>query len=176
MKNNSQNGFTLIETLIYGLLVSGMILAATTFSLNVSEGNERARAYQEVQQNARMAMERIVQEIRSAGDLNSGGSTFGSNPGVLSLSHNYPAKNPTIFDISGEKLRISQAGAATTTLTSDLVRVTNLTFTNLSVSSRTKNIGISLTVEHVNPGNNDIYAASTTIETSAVIRNQSDLP
>ncbi len=171
-----KKGFTLIETLIYGLIVSGMILISILFSLSISDGSQRARAYQEVQQNARMAMDRIVQEIRAADDLNASGSVFGANPGTLSLAHSDPGKNPTIFDVSGEKLRISQGGSATTTLTSDLVRVTNLTFTNLSVSNRTKNIYISLTVEHVNPGNDSVYAASTTVRASATIRNQSDLP
>ena len=170
------DGFTLIETLIYGLLVSGMILISIIFSLEVSEGSQRARAYQEVQHNARMAVARIVQEIRAANDLNASDSIFGTSSGRLSLAHDDAGNNPTIFDVSGEALRISRAGVATTTLTSDLVRVTGLTFTNLSVSNRTKNIRISLTVEHLNPDNISIYAASTTMESSAVIRNKSDLP
>lgn len=173
MKYENQNGFTLIETLIYGLLVSGMILAAVLFSLNVSDGNEKARAYQEVQQNARMAMERIVQEVRSASDLDSAGSTFNASPGVLSLINNYAAKSPTVFSVSNNILNVQQGAAQPVALTSNLVKVTGLTFTNLSVANRTKNIGISMTVEYINPGNNNLYAASTTIQASAVIRKQS---
>lgn len=176
MKYGNNKGFTLIETLIYGLLVSGMILITTLFSISISEGNQRARAYQEVQQNARLAMERIVQEVRAASDLNVGASTFGSGSGVLSLAHSDAAKNPTVFDVSNNVLRIKQGTGAAIALTSDLVRVTSLIFTNLSVSNRTKNIGITLTVEHLNPENDNIYAASTTIRASATIRNQSDLP
>lgn len=176
MKNNFQRGFTLIETLIYGLLVSGMILVSILFSLSVSEGNQRARAFQEVQQNARMAMERIVQEIRAANNLDAAGSTFATSPGVLSLTHDDASKSPTVFSASNNVLRIRQGTGAIIPLTSDLVNVTSLIFTNLSVSNRTKNIGISMTVEHVNPGNDSSYAASTTIQSSATIRNQSDLP
>lgn len=173
MKHQSNSGFTLIETLLYGLLVSGMILAAVLFSLNVSDGNEKARAYQEVQQNARMAMERIVQEVRSASDLDAAGSTFNTSPGVLSLINNYAAKSPTVFSVSNNILSIQQGTGAKTALTSNLVRVTGLTFTNLSVANRTKNVGISMTVEYINPGNNSLYSASTTMQASAVIRKQS---
>lgn len=172
----SGDGFTLIETLIYGLLVSGMILISVLFSLSVSEGNQRARAYQEVQQNARMAMDRMIQEIRAANNLDAAGSAFGTSSGVLSLIHDDASKSPTIFDVSGEVLRIRQGAGAIIPLTSDLAKVTNLTFTNLSVTNRTKNIGITLTVEHLNPDNISVYMASTTMRASATIRNQSDLP
>lgn len=172
----STQGFTLIETLIYGLLVSGMILVSVLFSLSISEGNQSARAYQEVQQNARMAMERMIQEIRAANNLDAAGSVFGTSPGTLSLTHDDASKSPTVFDVSGEILRIRQGTGAIIPLTSDLVRVTTLTFTNLSVSNRTKNIRISLTIEHLNPENIAVYQASTTIQASATIRSQSDLP
>lgn len=176
MKYGNKSGFTLIETMMYGLLVSGMILVSILFSLSISEGNQSARAYQEVQQNARLALDRIVQEIRAANNLDAGGSVFGTSPGTLSLTHDDASKSPTVFDVSGEVLRIRQGTGAIIPLTSDLVRVTALIFTNLSVSNRTKNIGISLTIEHLNPENTTVYQASTTMQVSATIRNQSDLP
>ncbi|MEK7166130.1 MAG: type II secretion system protein [Patescibacteria group bacterium] len=172
----TKEGFTLIESIIYSLMISGMIIAAVLFALNVSEGQQKARSYQEVQQNARFALERIVQEIKSANDLNTTSSVFGAHPGYLSLSHEDSSKNPTIFSVASEKLVMKQGANATSTLTSDNVRVTNLIFTNLSMANRTKNIRISMRVEHVNPDNVTVFTASTTIETSATIRDQEDQP
>jgi len=173
---NTQRGFTLIETIIYALIISGVVTSATIFSLNILEGQQRARAFQEVQQNARFAMERIIQEIRSANTLNTASSAFDVSPGFISLNHEDASKDPTIFGVSNYILVIKQGSAATTSLTSGDVKVTNLIFRNLSVTNRTKNINISLTVEHVNPDNIVTFAASTTMQTSVTIRDQADLP
>lgn len=175
-KLKAKEGFTLIETLFYTLIIAGVLVSATFFSLDILDGQQKARSYQEVQQNARAAMDRIVQEIRAANDLNTTDSTFGAHPGYLSLSHEDSSKNPTIFSVASEKLVIKQGSSATSTLTSDAVRITNLIFTDLSVANRTKNIRISMRVEHVNPDNVTIFTASTTMETSVTIREQEDLP
>ena len=171
-----RSGFTLIEVLIYALMISGMVTTAVLFALNVSEGQQKARSYQEVQQNARFGMERMVQEIKAANDLNTANSTFNVHPGLLSFSHEDSLKNPTIFSVASEKLAMKQGVNATSTLTSDNVRVTNLIFTNMSVANRTKNIRISMRVEHVNPDNVTVFTASTTMETSVTVRDQEDLP
>jgi type II secretory pathway pseudopilin PulG len=173
---NLSAGFTLIETLIYTLIISGVLTSAIFFSLNVLEGQSKARVFQEVQQNARFGLEKISQEIRAANDLNAGASTFSSNPGFLSLSHEDAGKNPTLFGIQDEKLVIKQGSNASTTLTSDDVRVIKLIFDNLSVSERTKNIKITITIEHKNPDLVTPFNASTTLITSVVIRDQSDQP
>ncbi|MBI4992270.1 MAG: hypothetical protein HZB99_03560 [Candidatus Harrisonbacteria bacterium] len=169
-------GFTLIETLIYALIITGVVTSATIFSINILESQQRARAYQEVQQNARFAMERIIQEIRSANTLNTTSSTFDTSPGFLSLNHEDVSKDPTVFGVSNYILDIKQGSAATSSLTSNDVKVTSLIFRNLSVTNRTKNINISLTVEHINPDNIITFAASTTMQTSVTIRDQEDLP
>jgi len=171
-----KQGFTLIETLFYALIISGVLIAGIFFSLDILEGQQKARSYQEAQQNARFGMERMVQEIKSANDINTTSSTFLTNPGYLSLSHEVSSKNPTIFSVSDEKLVMKQGANATSALTSDIVRVTNLIFTDLSVANRTKNIRISMRVEHVNPDNVTVFTASTTLETSVTIRDQEDLP
>jgi len=173
----SNSGFTLIETIIYALIISGILTSTILFSLNVLEGQSKARVFQEVQQNARFGLEKISQEIRMADDLNAGASTFGTTSvGLLSLSHEEAAKDPTVFTIENEKLVIKQGSSATSTLTSDDVRVTNLVFTNYSITDRTKMIGARITVEHKNPDQVTTFNASTTITTSAIIRDQADQP
>lgn len=114
-------------------------------------------------------MERMMQEIRAAEGINLGGSTFGSHPGVLSLATSVPATNPTIFDVSGGVLRMTQVCvSAPVPLTSSGLSVTNLVFTNLSVNNRTTNVRVSLTVEHPNPDGIELFNASSVIEAAAV--------
>ncbi len=169
-------GFTLVETLVYIAIIGTALSSAILFSLNVLEGQQKARVFQEVQQNARFALERISQEIRTAADLNPNASTFNIATGTLSLASDESAKNPTTFNVIDEKIFIKQGSGATTSITSDDVRVTTLRFENLSVSARTDNIRVTVSIQHENPDNVTSFNASTTMTTTVSIRDQSDLP
>ncbi|MBI3626424.1 hypothetical protein HY224_00045 [Candidatus Uhrbacteria bacterium] len=171
-KIKNQPGFTLMEMTIFVFLVGAFTAAVVLLANQYVQDNQKARSYQDVQQNARFAMQRIIQEIRGANDLTAGASTFGVNPGVLTVSNDDAAKDPTIFDISNGRLRIKQGTGAPQPLTSDKVRITNLVFTNLSVNNKTKNIRIQMTVQHYNPSGVNFLSASTSLEATAVIREQ----
>jgi len=172
--NNNKKGFTLVEMIIYILIISLILVAITYYAIDIIGAKTKAASYQEVQHNARFAMRRLVNEIRMADDLNASFSTFSTHPGELSLSNNDSTKDPVFFDIKNERLRISQGISGPYYLTSDNVRVTNLVFEDLSVTDRTKNIKISITVEHVNPENRNDFEASVSMESTAVIREQED--
>ncbi len=165
-------GFTMVELIIYLSIIGIFLVSAISLSLQVLSGNEKERSFLEVNQNARFALDKIVQEIRIAGDLNAGSSTFNTSPGVLSLANATPALNPTIFDVSGGRLRVTQGVGSPIFLTSSRVNVSNLVFKNLSVTGRTKVISIQLTLNHLNPSNDSIYEATYTIEGSAVLRSK----
>jgi len=167
-------GFTLVEIIVYIFVVAVILIGVTYYAIDVISAQTKARSYQEVQQNARFALKRMIQEIRAADDLNEGSSVFDTNPGTLSLAHQDTAKDPTVFDVSAGRLRITQGTNGPYYLTSDKVTVTDLTFTNLSVSERTKNIKITLTIEHINPENRNEFQADVTVRSSAVIRVRSD--
>lgn len=165
-----KNGFTLVEVIIYIAFVSIVATVYVTYAVDVLTSVQKARLQQEVQQNARLAMERMLQEIRAAEGINVGSSTFGSHPGMLSLATATPATNPTVFDVSGGVLRMTQGVGAAVPLTSDTFDVTNLVFSNLSISNRTTNIRVSLTLEHPNPENNEVFDASTVMRGAAAVR------
>lgn len=165
----------MVELIIYIFILSILLVSITYFAIDMIGAQQKSRSYQEVQYNARFAMMRVIREIRTADNLNAGASTFDASPGVLSLAHDDGAKDPTVFDISGERMRINQGGTGPYYLTNDRVRITNLVFENLSVANRTKTIKITLTAEHVNPENRNEYDASVTLESTAVIRERSDV-
>lgn len=165
-------GFTLVELIIYITLTVLIGTAILSFSIQVVETSQKSRSFQEVQQNARVAMQRMIQEIKSASDLNTGSSAFDVHPGVLSLEHQTGGLDPTVFDISSGTLRITQGANGPYDLTSSNVRVSNLVFTNLSSSGRVKVIRIEMTVDHANPGSRNYLDARTTVQATAVLRVQ----
>lgn len=163
-------GFSLLELIIYIAFVSILSAVYINYVFDVAGSSQKSRVRQEVQQNGRFAMERILQEIRAADGVNVGSSTFGSHPGVLSLATPVPATNPTVFDVSGGVLRVTQGAGSPVLLTSDGFVVSNLVFENLSVNNRTTHVRVSLTIEHPNTTGSEIFNAQSTLYGSASVR------
>ncbi|MBU1126577.1 type II secretion system GspH family protein, partial [Patescibacteria group bacterium] len=170
---SSKKGFTLIELVLYIAIIAGFLTTTIFFAMRVVEGGQRARIHAEVQQNLRVAMERIDREIRSAVDLNVAGSTFNAHPGVLSLEGE-SGEDPIVFDIQGGILRLSKGASGPYNLTSNDVEVTNFVVKNHSVSNRTKVIQIEMTVRYASTADSVAYDVESSARTSVVLRTQSD--
>jgi type II secretory pathway pseudopilin PulG len=176
MINRKQNikGFTLIELIIYISLVSMVMVGIITFSLNVIYSGDKSNIRREVQQNGLFAMERVINEIKGANDINVGLSTFDTDPGVLSLEHNDPTKDPTTIDVSNGYLQITQGTSGPYALNSNNLEVTSLIFKNHSLANLTKIIKVEMTIRHINADKSNVANAEMTLKGSAVIREQSD--
>ena len=173
-------GFSFVEVLLYVLFIGGMLVVFAGFVIDTLDDRTRGVAALEVQQNSRLATERMLLEIRAAKSIRATSSTFDANLAlpinagkVLSLEMASSTLNPTEFDVAGNILRIRQGATSTfTPLTSNEAQVTNLTFRNLS-DGGSRHVGLTLTVEFINPGGRaTVYAASTTIRTSVELRNR----
>lgn len=169
----SQQGFTLIETIVYVGIISIFLVSIVQFTTSLVSAGEKARIQNEVQQNARFAMERLRREIRTADDVNTGTSTFGSHPGILSLADDTPLDDPTIFDVSSGRLRIKEGAASALPLTTDKVNVTNFVVQNRGVSNRTKNIQIFLTLAWAGSTSKP-FDTSISLQSSVVVREEED--
>jgi type II secretory pathway pseudopilin PulG len=154
---NISGGFTLIETLIYIAIIGIIITSFVEFSISVSNSRGKAYVASEVQSNLRISMDLIRQRIREATDVITNSSTFGSNPGFLTLTMASSTLNPTTIGLSADNgiLGIKEGNNATTTITSNEVFVTNLIFTNLTASTTRENIRIQMTIEYDDEG--DVY-------------------
>lgn len=159
-----KKSFTLIELLIY----AGILILFLTFSIlffwDIIFGNIKESAYREVQQNARFSMTKIGHEIKKAKSIIS--PSAGSTSTSLSLEMVNPDFNPTVFDLSEGKLRITQGGNPPIFLTTDRVVITNLVFTNLSYSGTPGTIRIEIEIEHKNPANRPEYEASIELKST----------
>lgn len=161
MKNK---GFTLVELIIYIAIIGTIFIVMTGFLWNVILGNIKETAYQEIQQNSRFAMIKITQEIKKATGINI--PLPGNSANSLSLVMAVPHLNPTVFDVVGGKLRITQGISGPYELTSDQVIVSNLQFDNLSYPDTPGTIRIEMIVDHINPGARAEYEASISLRSS----------
>lgn len=164
-------GFTLIETLIYITIVGLAVGSFVVFSLSISGTRNKTFVTQEVHANARTAIKIMSQKIRAADGINIAASTFGSDPGVLSLVMSDSTKNPTIIDLDQDNgiLRIIEGSASPVMLVSDEVKITNLVFTNLTTGDK-GNIQIKITVEFNNVSGDIGFDYSQSLQTSVGLR------
>jgi len=166
----NKKGFTLIELIISIVILAVFLLIITYFALDVIGGKVKSQSMQETQQNARFVIKKMTQEIKRAIGINIDQSIFGTHPGVLSLKMADENENPTVFDISGDKLRITRGFDSPQELTTNQVKVINLVFTNLSQTGSSENIKINLTVEHINPEGREEMTAVVNLETTVTLR------
>ncbi|MFH1946860.1 MAG: GxxExxY protein [Candidatus Magasanikbacteria bacterium] len=161
-------GFTLIETLIYIAIIGGVMATFISFGLGISQNRNKVYAKQEVQANARIALDIISQKIKMADGINIASSTFDADPGVLSLSMANSSLNPTVLQLNQDDgiLQITQGAGDPIFITSDKVKITNLVFTNLGGENERGNIKIDMTVEYDSDG--DVSFSSSQSLTTAV--------
>lgn len=141
-------GFTLVELLLYVAILAVFMLSVVNFTWDIVYGRVKSSVQQEVNQNIRLASKRISYEIRNSTGINGIGSYW------ISLSSVEPGRNPTILGVVDGRLKIviGSSGACTLAspcdITSNLVEVTDISFTDLSGGGST-NVQYSITIESV---------------------------
>lgn len=161
-------GFTLIEFILYIGIVGVVLLVAGAIGLNVLFGKAKLMAIEEVSQNARFTIEKIADRVRNANAINSPATSTSAS--TLSLKMASSTQNPTIFDLSGGVIRITEGMGSTVNLTSSEVTITNLQFSNISYSNTPGTLRIELRLKLVNPENRQEYNFEKTFYTTANIR------
>jgi type II secretory pathway pseudopilin PulG len=162
--------FTLVEFLIYFGLISILVSAITVFTVDIVRTRTKAQVISEVEQNVRFSMLRILRATRRASAIDTGGSTFDSDAGVLSLNQDETAKNPTVFDLSGGALRIKEGAGAATPITSPDVTVTRLRFSKDSLGSGGKSVTAEITVRYAAASAEKTFDYTVSASTTGFIR------
>ncbi len=172
-KIRSNRGFTLTEVLIYTVVLAIISLVVLVFINQLLGINETSRRVRESTDNARRVIDTVAQEVRHAESLYTPTSTLGSSPGQLSLetTRDVPTDHDTTFVdfyVDNQQLFMKREGESAERITSEKVKVTNLTFTNYNGSTSWPAIRISVTVEY-----KDAISGPTnpvTMKTTAVMR------
>ncbi len=161
-------GFSLVEFLIYIGIVAVALTVIGNFAFHTIWGKARVASMDEVSQNARFALDRIALAVRNAQAINS--PAPGTSAPALSLETLDPLDNPTVFDLSSSVLRITEATDPPVNLTSSIVAVTSLQFSNVSYPATPGTIRVSITVRFNNQSNREEFNFQETFHNTANVR------
>ncbi len=168
MTSQCSKGFTLVELLLYISIVSAMILSVSAFLPLLMASRVKNQTIAEIEQQGIQTMQIITQTIRNAEGITSPGT--GVNASSATIDVVTTGADPTIFDLSGGVLRITQGTESAVALTNSRVTTSSLTFYNLSRASTPGTIRIQFTLTHNNPSGRNEYEYAKTFYGTATLR------
>lgn len=153
--NQRQDGYTLIELLLYVALV-GAVLTSVTFFFGVTlDARTKNQSILEVNEQGTAVMDIVTQTIRNSNSITV--PTIGTSGASLTLVVPTGALSPTVFSLSSGAVQIKEGAGALAPLTSSKVQVSSLTFENVSRASTPGSVQVSFVVSRVNPNNRNEY-------------------
>ena len=167
-KYTNTRGFTLIELLLYLAITPLILLTIFVFLSSFFEARVKNQTIMEVEEQGIYAMNSIIEAIRNAEAINT--PLGGASASFLSLDVINAALDPTVFDVSGSTLRITEGAGTPVALTNTRVVASDLTFQNLSYPSTPGIIRVQFTLSRVNPEARYEYNFIKTFYGSANIR------
>ena len=173
-----QEGFSLVEMVIYIGIIGFIVVATLSFTLILVNDQIKQNVVTEVYEQGNFSFSTI--EYRGVRATSIGGATvYGTNPGTLVLNY---FSNPTVtidtytkqvtrgsqsYQIT--KLRFQEGANPAEDLTSDQINVTNFLVTNRSQGSG-ETIEITLGLEFLNPSNSKAYESQQTWNETITLR------
>jgi Tfp pilus assembly protein PilW len=162
-----QSGYTLIELLLYVVIISALLTSITYFFGITIEARAKNQTIAEVDEQGVAAMDYINQTIRNATSITT--PTAGGNGSSLTLVVPTGSLSPTIFNLSGTTLQVKEGSANAIALTSNDIQVTSLAFRNLTRSGTPGMVQVSFTLSRTNPGGRNEYDYQKTFTSSAEV-------
>ena len=141
-----KKGFSLIETIVYIAIFSAFIGALVTFALNINTSRLKTQTMLEVKGQGADLMRILTNSVKNATAINYPGT--GLSSGTLSVDMSDTLVNPTIFSGSGEAIYITEGANSAIALTNNEVKVTDLSFTNVSKINTPGVIQIRFTISN----------------------------
>lgn len=147
-KRLKQQGFSLLEMLIYIAILVLMLAVIMNIIVSLLRSERVIKALRNVESSAALSLERIGRETRQAETINLAGSVLGSSPGELVLSGSDESGNPRTvrFHLASGVLMFSENGVDVGALTQAEARISNLVFYLFS-GSNSQGIRTEITIE-----------------------------
>jgi len=147
-----QSGFTLIEVLVYIAIVVIIVSVIIIFSASAIQIGIKIKTNAEIIDNSRRAMETMIYEIERSRSVYVPTSIFDVNPSQLSLEQttSTPAgETATFVDFfkCGQALCLKREGMGPVSLTTNQMKLTNLTFSQLLNPNSPPSVQIKLKIE-----------------------------
>ena len=165
-----QQGFTLLELLLYVAIVSTLLGAVTVFlSLSLS-ARVKNESISEVNQQGIAILERMTTIIRGAESITS--PAIGTTGGSLTIAVPVVANSPTTFDATGTPaaVQIKEGNGSAIALTNNKIAVSDLAFKNLSRAGTYGAVQISFTLSRTNSSGRNEYDYQKTFTTTVSLR------
>lgn len=119
------SGYSLVETLLAAAIAAIILYATTSFFIEVLLSKNNYIVNQELNYNMQFIVQTLGKEIKDATSVDTFQSVLGSNPGVLHLTKNEFAENPTIVSVNSGRLQVQKAGGSAENISSNKVNVSN---------------------------------------------------
>lgn len=174
------NGFTLVELILYVVLVGILLTAGAIFASDVVYSSVKGRVRAKVQHEATFAMEKMRQEIVKGTSITA--PLQGNSDNILNLFIPGTPPSLTCFQVSSDNiLQVSYGGNAAApascnttwqNLTSGEVEVIAINFANISsgTSLGEEAVKIQMTLKNKNPSGKKEFDAEVNLETSISLR------
>ena len=138
-----KKGFTLIETLIYAILVATIISGVLISVYQMIQGSATLNTRIVAEEEVNFIFRKIVWALAGAYDINSPGT--GDTGTTLSVDKENFSDNPIVLDLNSGNLRIKRGGEEAVILNNEHVAISNATFEHLA-SSGDKPGGIKVNI------------------------------
>ena len=156
-----KRGFSLVEVLVYLAVLILVVSVSISTYLSLNTVLLRNKTERTLTNAAHVALERVVRDIRNSSTVNTGLSTLGSSPGVLTLD----SGTTTQFQLSGDSVAVSVNGTELGPLTGPNVTVDELIFYRyLGLTTELVRVKLTLSVS------TKAASSTRTFYSSAVLR------
>jgi Tfp pilus assembly protein PilW len=163
-----EDGFTLVELLLYAALSALFLTALSIFFALLLESRAKDEAISEVDQQGLQILQIVRQTVRNAEAINS--PAPGVSGSTLSLDVLASPNDPTIFNESSGIFTIAEGAGSPIALNNNRVTISNLLFQNLSRPSTPGTVRIQFTLSYQNPSNRNEFRYQKTFFGGTTLR------
>ena len=145
LKNN--NGFSIVEIIIYIAISSILVTAVASFGISSFRMKTKNQAMFLIEGQGVSVMQKILSTTRNSEAIL---SPLSGSANSLNLDVVDALKDPTIFNLVGDTLTISEGNGSSRSMFDPSIKVLSFTTENLSRNNTNGNIRVSFTLQ----GNN----------------------
>lgn len=158
---------TLIEILMYFVLVSALLTALLSFAFRIYNNTQRSVNIQEIQANVDLISQELSSRIQSANSIDVDDSLFNVDEGRLSLVMNDASINPSVYYLSNGSLYLMEGvGSSPIQLSSNLSTLQSFNITHVSSPNAPDQVQIQAEIQ---PANTDIESLNHSFDLQLTI-------
>ena len=129
-----ERGTSLIELLIYVVIVTVVLLLTSQFAVAMIRGQRRAGEVQRVHQSVRRIMTLMQYDFRQAQSVDTVNSVFGDDDGVLIFT--VPGGTEIRYDVANKVLERTAGAGSPQALTTNAIDVEKFNLTNVEATEK----------------------------------------